>query len=295
MPDTTHDGGARRGAREIFQALPIVLGRDAPEQREALIWAEIEKGNHPGFARVFAPVVLKDDRGRSATVQVSVDGFAIGTEDDWLRVALSGYHAQKIADFFECCLPTNKIVFEAYRQAKVKLVAHLLECQAVGGGRWQRSTFACRLHEDILQGRVPCKRGQPYTEAAGRLDPRLGSHEGRCSLPPGEHPRVLVAGHLKEVTINGEDLSKTLAFAGLFPANGRPLQAGIGGPHGPGFADYSHGVRLVARRVDLDGKAMDYEDLVTDPDYAGLMFAGGGPCRRPARYLAPPSKFYMGR
>lgn len=283
-----------RSARDIFESLPSVLGRDAPEEREARIWAEIERGNFPSFARLFAPVVLTDERGRSATFQVSVDCFAVGTDDDWLRVAFSGYYAQKVADHFDCFLPTNKIVFEAYRQAEIKLVAHLLECQAVGGGRWQRSTFACRLHEDILQGRIPCKKGHPVAEAIGRLDPRLGGHEGRCSLPPGPHPGVLVAGHLKEVVVSGADLSKTLGFAGFFLANRRPLQGGVKCPHGPGFADYSHGVRLVARKVELDGQIVDYEDVVTDPAYTGLVFEQGGPCKRPARYPPPPARFFMG-
>jgi hypothetical protein len=283
-----------RSARELFDSLPDVLGRDTPEQREALIWDEIERGHYPAFTRLFAPVVLSDERGRSATFQVSVDCFAVGTDDDWLRVALSGYYAQRIADFFACCLPTNKLVFETYRQAKIRLVAHLLECQAVGGGRWQRSTFACRLHEDILQGRIPCKKGHPVVEAAGRMDPRLGGHEGLCALPPGRHPGVLVAGHLKEVTLSGVDLSKKLGFAGFFLANGKALQSGAHLPHGPGFADYSHGVRLVARKVELGGQVVDYEDLVTDPAYAGLVFQQGGPCSRPARYPAPPAKFFMG-
>lgn len=295
MPSTSPSQESRRGARAVFATLPDVLGRDSPEQREEMIWAEIERGNHPSFARAFAPVTLSDGKGRTATFQVTVDCFAVGTEDDWLRVPLSAYMAQKLADRFECALPTNKIVFEAYRQAKIPLVAHLLECQAVGGGRWQRSTFACRLHDDILQGRVPCKRGQPLPEAFGRLDPRLGGHDGRCSLPAGPHPGVLVAGHLKEVVINGEDLSKTLGFAGFFPANRRPLQSGVGGPHGPGYADYSHGVRLVARHVELDGRTVDYEDVVTDPANADLVFVGGGPCRRPVRYPAPQGAYYMGR
>jgi hypothetical protein len=287
-------GAGRRGAREIFQSLPEVIGRDGPEQREGMLWAEIEKGNHPTFTGKLVPVELGDSKGRKARVYVSVDCFAVGTEDDWLRVKVSGYVAQRIADRLGCALPTNKVVFEAYRQAQIKLVAHLFDCQTVGGGRWQRSTFACRLHEEVLQGRLPCKRGSGVPEAAGRLDMKLGAHEGPCALPPGPHPGVLVAGHLKEVTVNGEDLSRKLAFAGFFPANGRPLQKGYGAPHGPGFADYSHGVRLVSRRAELDGKGVDYEELVSDPHYGELMFAQGGPCKRPPRYPAPPAKFFMG-
>ncbi|MGK3965418.1 hypothetical protein WMF38_14730 [Sorangium sp. So ce118] len=294
-PDTRREPASRRGAREIFKGLPAVVNTESPEKREAMIWDELARGNYPSFVEIFAPVVLTDSRGRRATFQVSVDCLAIGKEADWLRVPLSGYYAQKAADHFGCSLPTNKLVFETYKQAETRLVAHMLECQTVGKGKWQRSTFACRLHEDILQRRIPCISGQQVPEASGKLDPKLGMHRGACALSVGTHPGVLVAGHKKEVALNGGDLSQQLCIAGFFLVDGQPLQKGLGGPHGPGFNDYSHGVRLVKRQVDLDGRAVDYEEMVTNPEYAALVFAGGGPCRRPPRYPQPPSKFYMGQ
>jgi len=139
----------RRGARAIFEGLPAVLGQEPPEAREEAIWTEVEKDNVPAFVNSFVPVTLTDAKGRRATFQVSVDCFAIGTDDDWLRVALSGYYAHKVADLFAALLPTNKIVLEAYKQAAIKLVAHPLDCQSAFHGKWQRSTFAMRVHEDI--------------------------------------------------------------------------------------------------------------------------------------------------
>jgi hypothetical protein len=46
--------------------------------------------------------------------------------------------------------------------------------------------------------------------------------------------------------------------------------------------------------VDIDGKNLDYEEVVTNPEYASLVFAEGGQPCRPPRYPPPPSKFYMG-
>ena len=152
-----------------------------------------------------------------------------------------------------------------------------------------------RLHGEIVQGRVPCNAGEKVPEAAGRLDPKLGGHPGQCALPPGPHPGVLVAGHLKEVILSHEDLSKRLAFWGFFTREGRPIQRGFGCPHGPGFADYSHGFRLVGPEVDLDGRTVRYEELVTSPEYASLVFAEGGQPSKPPRYPPPPKRFYMGR
>lgn len=45
---------------------------------------------NPAFVNSFVPVVLTDSKGRRATFQVAVDCFTIGTDDDLLRVALSG-------------------------------------------------------------------------------------------------------------------------------------------------------------------------------------------------------------
>ncbi len=284
-----------RGAAAIFDGLPQVLGQDGPEAREAAIWAEIQAGNVPAFVRAFAPVVITDAKGRRATFQVTVDGFAIGTDDDWLRVGLSGYYAQKTADLFGAFLPTNRLVLETYAQAAIKLVAHPLDCQTTFQGKWQRSTFAKGLHEAILQGKTPCKAGEKVPEAAGRLDPKLGAHAGVCALAPGPHPGVLVSGHLKEVIISHEDLTQRLAFWGFFAADGRPIQHGFGCPHGPGFADYSHGFRLVGPAVDVDGQPVDYQEVVQNPAYASLAFAEGGQPCKPPRYPAPPARFYMGR
>ncbi len=287
---------ARRGAHAIFAGLPEVIWHDPPEAREALLWTEIEARNFPAFAVTFVPLTLTDGKGRKATFQVACDCFAIGTEDDWLYAGLSGYYAQRTAELLNARLPTNRLVLAMYEQAAIKLTAHPFDCQTSYGGKWQRSTFALRLHGEVIQGKVACKRGGKVDEANGRLNPNLGTHAGTCALPPGAHPKVLVAGHRKEVILSHEDLAQRLAFWGFFTSEGKPIQRGFGCPHGPGFADYSHGFRLVGPTVDVDGKEVDYDEVVTSPDYASLVFAEGGqPCKKPPRYPAPPSKFAMGR
>ena len=288
----TPPSAPRRGGRTVLVELDEVLGRDGPEAREAALWDEIRRGNIPSFVQKFAPVVLTDRAGHRATLQVSVDFVAIGTEDDWLRVPLSGYNASRVAEAFGCSLPTNKVVLEAYRQASIKLVAHPFDCQSVGGGKYQRSNLAWMTHEDVIQGKIPCKPGPALAAAAGRFDPWLGRHEGVCALA-GPHPGVLVSGHKKEVILSHEDLSKHLAFWGFFSAAGKAIQSGFGCRHGPGYSDYSHGVRLVKVDVDLDGRPARYPDLLADPAYAELMLDHGAVCPS-AAYPEPPATFYMG-
>ena len=76
-----------RPAREIYDSLPSVLGRDAPEQREALIWAEIEQGNVPSFTRNFAPVVLSVP-----------EGVDVRKVDLSIELQILAFHAQRRAD-----------------------------------------------------------------------------------------------------------------------------------------------------------------------------------------------------
>lgn len=292
-PPVAAPGAARRGGRAWLVELPEVTGHGGPEAREAAFWAELQKGNYPGFVSRFAPVTMTDKAGRRATFQVSVDYVAVGTDEDWLRFPLSGYYASRVADVFGCLLPTNRLVLETYRQAAIKLVAHPFDCQGTGSGKWQRSNAAILAHEDVLQGRVACKRGQRIPSVDGKLNPLLGAHDGVCAIA-GAHPGVLVSGHKKEVIVSHENLAERLAFWGFFTAAGKPIQSGFACRHGPGFSDYSHGVRLVKADVDLDGKRVSYAELIADPAYAGLMFEGGAVCPKTA-YPAPPARYYMGR
>ena len=294
-PPQPKPGEPRRGGRAWMVEIPEVKGRDGPEAREAAFWQEFQKGNYPSFVSLFAPVTMTDKAGRKATFMVSVDYAAIGTDDDWLRMPLSGYHATRVAEAFGCYLPTNKLVMEIYRQAAVKLVAHPFDCQGTGSGTWQRSNVATMGHEDVLQGKTPCKKGQRMPSADGKFNPLLGNHDGVCSIS-GPHPGVLVSGHMKEVILSHENLAERLAFWGFFTSVGKPIQSGFGCRHGPGYSDYSHGVRMVKGDVDLDGQRMSYAELVTNPAYASLMFdSGGTTCPKAGYPSPPPAKYVMGQ
>ena len=80
-PPRPQPGEPRRGGRAWLVEIAEVTGRDGPEAREASFRAEIEKGNHPSFMNLFAPVTMTDKAGRNATFMVSVDYVAVGTDD----------------------------------------------------------------------------------------------------------------------------------------------------------------------------------------------------------------------
>jgi hypothetical protein len=41
--------------------------------------------------------------------------------------------------------------------------------------------------------------------------------------------------------------------------------------HGAGYADYSHGIRLVSQKVLMDGKLLSIFDVLKDPELASLL------------------------
>ncbi|MEO0753140.1 MAG: hypothetical protein AAFY25_15190, partial [Pseudomonadota bacterium] len=52
--------------------------------------------------------------------------------------------------------------------------------------------------------------------------------------------------------------------------NGTPIQP-LSTVHGAGYADYSHGVRLVSRTAYLDGQEVDLHQIMANPRYAGII------------------------
>ena len=62
------------------------------------------------------------DAGDSTiTVRVAADYFAIGEEDDFVRIPLSPLSAQRICDMFDAVLPTSRLVDLIWNGADVRL------------------------------------------------------------------------------------------------------------------------------------------------------------------------------
>ena len=95
------------------------------EEREAIALQEITAGNMPGFLKKFSTIKVSITDSAGSTIQaeyyVSPDYLSIGSDADFARIPLTPMTAQKIADTFQCFLPTRKIVNDIYQQAAVKL------------------------------------------------------------------------------------------------------------------------------------------------------------------------------
>jgi hypothetical protein len=211
-----------------------------PQAREAAIYQEIARGNVPSFLRTFHPItvgfVAPDGTKHSATYHVAPDYLAVGADNDFLRVPLTPATATRLSAFFDCALPTRKIVNDVYANATVRL-----EPQPLGPPRETVETFV--KHNVIIEEQ---RRGKP-----------------------GD---ALIAGIKKDVVISNrlKEKPNRVAIYGWHKPDGKPIQPLYVG-HAESYVDYSHGIRLVKREMTIDGRKVDAEDVLKDPKLCGAL------------------------
>jgi hypothetical protein len=233
-------------------------GLDLPN-REMAIHAEIRSGNVPKSWRRFAPVTITSEIGGeryTAEILVAPDYLAVGTDDDYLLTPLSPGVAQAIADELDCLLPTRRMVDEIYRAATVKLVPAPIppSPEMVLVQTWLK-------HQSSIQEQ----------------------------LANSKQNRALVAGHKKEVVVSSRlaDAPGKVAIYGWHRTDNAPIQPLYLG-HTESWVDYSHGIRLVARQMKVNGNATTVEQVLADPKLCELL-SDEGVIRRP-RYPSPVAK-----
>ena len=210
------------------------------KQRDSLAVKEILSGNIPSFLKTLVPIDISITdllgKERKATYYVMPDYLAIGTDDDWARVDLTPMAAQKIADSFRCFLPTRKMVDDIYKAAEVKL-------EPVPMYAFRDSTPTMYQHHLIIEGQ----------------------RKGRSGL---------IAGIKKDIVISGKSTrdvkQNRVAIYGWHKLEGKPIQPLYTG-HVDWYTDYSHGIRLVYRKLKVNGKWVDYTEVLSHPVYKRLL------------------------
>ncbi len=214
------------------------------QQREKIIGEQLLEGNIPAFLRELKPVNLQktDSNGRlvSATIFVTPDYLAIGSKDDFIRTPMDFHTASLVATRFGFILPTRKMVDAIYDQSENHLTP-----QTMRPGAEMRSTDYYQRHNEKIQ------------------DQQLS-----LGIRSGE----LVSGHKKDVVITNKLLRKPgrIAIYGWHRPDGKPIQP-LSTVHGAGYADYSHGIRLVSDKVIVNGKLCSVYDILKDPERASLL------------------------
>lgn len=208
--------------------------------REPLAMREILSGNAPDFLRKFVPIhtSITGTNGKkiTATFWVAPDYLSVGSNSDFARVPLTPITAQRIADTLQCFLPTRKMVNDIYRQARVKL-------EPVPLYAFRDSAIVFYHHHLIIEGQRKGKKG-------------------------------LIAGIKKDVVISAKIAQDArpnrVAIYGWHKLDGKPIQPLYTG-HVDWYVDYSHGIRLVYRKIKVDKWWIDYTEVLQHPEYRALL------------------------
>lgn len=212
-----------------------------PEEREAAIVEEVLGGNIPAFLRQLVPIEVTssfDDHGHapvSATLCVTPDYLAIGSDEDFVRMPMNLRSSTRIARELGFVLPTDRIVDAVHRQA------------------------------DYQFSPQPLKPGPRMV-----LPDYFRTHDRRIreqGLRDGVASGILVAGHKKDVVLSNRlnQRGGRIAIYGWHYRDGTPIQP-LSTAHHAGYADYSHGIRLVSEILTIEGERYSIYDVLRDSD-----------------------------
>jgi hypothetical protein len=208
------------------------------QNREQAIQKAVLDGNVPHFLKNLVPVSLdyKHADGSAGRVKVFVmpEYLAVGSDEDFLRVPMNLYTASTIATRLGFVLPTRKIVNAIYRQSAIHFSPEPMQA-----GPQMTSTAYYQTHNQ-----------------------KIAEQSRKLGVKPGD----LVSGHKKDVVVTrrlGVNPGK-IAIYGWQRLNGEPIQP-LSTVHGACYADYSHGIRLISEKVEVDGVAKSIYDVLKDP------------------------------
>ena len=219
--------------------------------RENAILNQLLNGNLPAFLRNLVPIKLsfKNPKGKvvAATIFAMPEYLAIGSDSDFLRIPMNLHTAAAVADRFGFALPTKKMVDAIYDQSHYRFTP-----QPLPAGPQMTSTGYYRTHNSLID-----------EQSQGR----------------GFQVGALVSGHKKDVVLTNRLITHPgqIAIYGWHRGIGDPIQP-LSTVHGAGYADYSHGIRLVSRITMIDGKLRPVSEVLLDSAVAPVL-SDEGPIR----------------
>ncbi len=194
---------------------------------EANAIEEILNGNLPSFLGTFCSVTVGD-----VMYLASPDYLCLGSNEDYIRMPLSGTGAQKVMNALNCSLPTVKMVNDIYAQSVNKLVA--------------------------------TPYGPPYDSSMMSASRIQWINDKIEKQLVGKDRTGLTEGHKKNVVLTNKlgtnNPKKRVAIYGWFQSNGKVIQDLNPSTHEISYFDYSHGIRMIADVVSVNGHLMSLKE-----------------------------------
>jgi hypothetical protein len=241
--------GAMAGGEFARSVAGLSLG-----DREAAILREVTSGNFPEFLRQFTVISIRGmvrvqdenvEREVTASLHVMPDYLAVGSDADFVRMPMTPQTAQRIANSFGFVLPTRKMVDAIDHQADIHMEPH------------------------------------PLTENRESVATFLEHHRTIERMRAGNVLGLLITGIKKDIVLSPRifERPQRVAIYGWRQRDGQPIQP-LSTVHSHHYVDYSHGVRLVLNKVEVNGQILKISDLLPDPDRCGLV-SDEGPMNPP--------------
>jgi hypothetical protein len=210
--------------------------------REGNILQELLSGNIPNFLRNFCEVKITNGTN-SITYLAMPDYLCIGSDDDYIRIPMNPLTAQQVANKYNCTLPTRKMVTDIYHHAINKLAA------------------------------IP--HGPPYDSTMMSSERYIWSNDKINAQIANKDKSQLTAGHKKDVVLTERlapnNPNHRVAIFGWFNSDGSIIQQLNPKDHENTYADYAHGLRMIARDVMVNGNPMDIMEIFSHPEYCKLV------------------------
>jgi hypothetical protein len=196
---------------------------------------------------IVAPVSIAIGKFETKTFKffVSNDYLTLGTDADFLRFPLNPLNAQKVADEYNCTLPTEKLVTLIWNAGK-----------KINPRPW----------------------GPPYNQEMLSLK-RYVDHDKmiNASIEKLKYDfSDLLVGHKKDVVLSNRLVSrpKQVAIFGWHQSNGKPIQP-VSLIHENTYSDYAHGVRLISNTCFIDNEVHHLHDLFKHDLYHKIVSSEG--------------------
>lgn len=211
-------------------------------QRESNILNEFLLGNIPDFLRNFTAITVTY-KNNTITYLTMNDYLSIGNNNDYVRMPMNPLTAQKIADKYDCSLPTRKIVNDIWKNSINKV--------------------------------QPLPWGPPYDKSMMDTS-RIYIHNNRIQQQLlNKDYSALLSGHKKDVVLSNKlspnNPNKRVCIYGWIQLNGSAIQNLNPISHEDTYADYSHGIRLIANDVIVNNNIMRLLDVFSDPILSNLV------------------------
>lgn len=237
--------------------LPANFPAQPGPARDAAILAAVQAGNYSvSWATIASAATGPSGTTHNATFRVFADALKIGG----VRITVSAYLQQTLADMLGCSLLTAKLMDLIFSQRDLTLLPHTQVPDST-----MVSTKIMVAQSQWIDAQIPSDtRGIIQTLGKSWLIDNLF-----VTQPATAGKAINYGWHMTSSTFQGTTWPKSVTLPNVYTIQNR------GWAHAPQEVDYSQNCILVARDCIVDGLPADLQAVFQNPELAPLANADG--------------------